>query len=355
MRRLGAWTARILVAVTIFCASGEVLARALGIVDRLNGYTRLLYRQGPTPDLPYLLRPGLSTVMNAVPIRVNSLGFRGADFDATPAPGVHRTLILGDSVVFGQEMPEDATLAKALERELASSDGQRHEVINGGVAGWDTTAELQFLERVGLAMQPETVVLGMSLNDYDVPPIYSPFGVLMVKPLDDREPGWIDHSEFLTLLRWIARYARGELMTQIMARAEQSRPRDLPPGAVPAVFHSPQVEGGVREMHLAFYRDPGGPLWGRMRAALAGLARVTAAHRLRLLVVIFPELFQVATRDPDLTPQKRLLAACAEAGLRCLDLQPAFAAAGGDLFNDISHPNARGHAVAAKAIAAALR
>jgi hypothetical protein len=73
-----------------------------------------------------------------------------------------------------------------------------------------------------------------------------------------------------------------------------------------------------------------------------------------LLVAIFPESYQVGVGTPDLTPQHRLLALCAEARVACLDLQPAFAAAGGDLFQDTQHPNARGHAVAADAIAAAL-
>src|SRR5439155_12459588 len=94
--------------------------------------------------------------------------------------------------------------------------------------------------------------------------------------------------------------------------------------------------------------------WNRLRAAYADFARSAAEHQVRLLVAIFPESYQVGRPDPDLTPQRRLLEVCGEAGLRCLDLQPIFAAAGGDLFADTQHPNARGHAVAAEAIAAAL-
>jgi hypothetical protein len=74
----------------------------------------------------------------------------------------------------------------------------------------------------------------------------------------------------------------------------------------------------------------------------------------RALVAVFPEDYQVAADDPDTTPQRALLGACAEARLECLDLLPAFRAAGGDLFADTQHPNARGLAVAADAIAAAL-
>jgi hypothetical protein len=73
-----------------------------------------------------------------------------------------------------------------------------------------------------------------------------------------------------------------------------------------------------------------------------------------LLLAIFPESYQVGIAEPDLTPQRRLGALCDEVGVRCLDLQPAFAAVGGDLFADVSHPNAAGQAVAAVAIAGAL-
>jgi hypothetical protein len=81
---------------------------------------------------------------------------------------------------------------------------------------------------------------------------------------------------------------------------------------------------------------------------------VTADASLSTVVAIFPEGWQVGRPDPDLTPQRRLLALCAESGLRCLDLQPRFAAAGGALFQDAQHPNARGLALAAEAIAEVL-
>jgi hypothetical protein len=80
----------------------------------------------------------------------------------------------------------------------------------------------------------------------------------------------------------------------------------------------------------------------------------TSAAGVVLLVAIFPESFQVGVDDPDLSPQRRLLALCDELRLDCLDLQPAFERAGGQLFADVSHPNAAGHAVAAAAIASRL-
>ena len=157
-------------------------SRELDVVDRPNGYNRLLYARGPSRELPYVLRPNLSVTLFGAPVHVNRMGLRDREIDVAPKPGVHRALMLGDSVLFG------------------------------------------------------------------------------------------------TVLR-----------------AEE-----------------------------------------------------------RVSVAIFPEGYQIGIPDPDLAPQRVVLAACAAIGIRCLDLHPAFAAAGGDLFLDTQHPNARGHAVAAGEIARAL-
>jgi len=335
----GGLVGRLLVAVAVFLVAGEVLARALGVVDRLNGYNRLIYAPGPSADLPYVLRPGEGILFGAA-VRVNRNGLRGPEITPTPAPGVRRVLVLGDSVVFGQGLPDDETLTAVLARDLGATGGARWEVLNGGVPGYDTVAEVRFLEAVGLALQPAIVVVGASLNDYDLAPSYAPTGILIRRALGARTPSLADRSELLTLLRWLVVYARGNLASQRAVRMANG-PREA-------------IDRLVEAEHLRFYHDPVPAYWNRLRAALAELSTLGERRGLTLLVAIFPEGYQVGRPAPDLTPQRRLLGACAEAHLRCLDLQPAFARAGGDLFRDVQHPNARGQAVAAAAIAAAL-
>jgi hypothetical protein len=111
----------------------------------------------------------------------------------------------------------------------------------------------------------------------------------------------------------------------------------------------------MADVHLAFYHEPVPWYWDRMIGALVDLARSTSRRGVRLLVVIFPESYQVGVPAPDDAPQRRIMAACAEHGISCLDLLPAFARIEGESFFDVSHPNARGHAAAALAIAQALR
>jgi lysophospholipase L1-like esterase len=349
MRRLAGLILGLLVAVTAFLGAGELLARALDVVDRLNGYTRQLFVQGPSAALPYRLRPGLETTFFGIPIRVNQLGFRGPEIDPVPAAGVQRIVMLGDSVVFGQGVREDETVGAALARRLAATGSGRTEVWNAGVLGYDTVAEAALLEQVVLGLHPGTVIVGMSLNDYDPAPSYDPTGVL-TRQRDTNEPRLLDRSEFLLLLRWLSAFARGQLYTQLLDGAEDAPP--VAPTRPPAIH---PLDPLVAAAHLRFYAAPDPRLWTRLENALETLGRLSHRAGMRVLVAIFPESYQIDAAEPDLTPQRKLLALCRAVGVECLDLQPAFAAAGGALFQDAQHPNARGHAVAAAAIADALR
>jgi hypothetical protein len=330
---------RALVALGIFLVVGEVLARALDIVDRLNGYSRVLIARAPDPELPFVLRPSTDGELLGTPVRTNRLGFRGPDATPVPAPGIRRVLVLGDSVVFGHGVREEETFGAVLARRLNKDGPGPWEVLNAGLPAYDTPAEARLLATVGLALAPALVVVGTSLNDYDPAPVYSPLGVLTRRDVR-REASLLDHSEFLLVLRWLADWSRGELWHQTAARLA-SGPRT----------GTANLDRLVQDDHLGFYRAPVAAQWERLRGGFAALARIAREHRLALLVAIFPESYQVGDGTVDLTPQQRLLALCAEVELRCLDLHPAFAVAGGPLFLDAQHPNPRGLAVAAETTA----
>lgn len=85
--------------------------------------------------------------------------------DRTPAPprkpGEYRILVLGDSATYGVgvEIPE----AWPLQLQAALPEAT---VINHGVPGYTTFQALGWLEREGLALQPDLVILASSHNDY---------------------------------------------------------------------------------------------------------------------------------------------------------------------------------------------
>lgn len=352
LRRFGRYTAGMLVASAIFLVTGELAARALDIVDRLNGYSRLLYTRGPSVDLPYLLRPGFEATLFGAPVRVNRLGFRGPEVDPKPRPGVYRILMLGDSVLFGTVLNEGERLSEVAAAELNGARPGQYEVINAGVPGFDTMAEDRQLARVGLGLEPQAVVVVFSLNDYEMPLRMSPVGVLSHGDPRQAPSGLLDRSEFVLLLRWMVAFHEGTLWQQFNQRAEEG---------VAAEGDSPEMQKAadaldrvVEKRHLAFYRAPEPAQWNRLIGALREIRDLTAGRGIRLLVAVLPEGYQIGAPDPDLTPQRVLAATCRAEAISCLDLQPAFAAAGGHLFSDVQHPNARGHALIGRTIAAAL-
>ena len=106
-----------------------------------------------------------------------------------PRPGVHRILVVGDSVVFGQGLAEEDTVAGVLARRLDAAGDATWEVINAGVPGYDAVAEARWLARVGTGLHPEVVVVCTSLNDYDVAPRYTPTGILVHDDPERQPPG----------------------------------------------------------------------------------------------------------------------------------------------------------------------
>src|SRR5437867_4072371 len=144
------------VAAAIFVAVGEVLSRAFDVVDRLNGFNRRLFVATDDPHLPYVMRPGFEATVRHGPLRVhvrtNELGLRGPSVPPRPAPGIHRILALGDSATFGEGLAAEEAFPALLEGELAARTGERYEVLNAGVEGYNSEAELAFLRSRGLAL-----------------------------------------------------------------------------------------------------------------------------------------------------------------------------------------------------------
>lgn len=346
-RAMCALAGRAAFALVLFFGLGEVITRAFDVVDRLSPLPRGLFVATDHPDLPYVLRPGADVTQLGVPVRVNALGLRGPDARPTPAPGVRRVLALGDSVTFGHQLPVEQAFPALLERALDAREPGRWEVLNGGVQGYDTAAELAWLERRGLALAPDVVVVGFNLNDYDYAPVLDANGILTGdRSARGARRSLAATSEFYLLLRWLVRTG---------GRPFGPAPPSQPAGerASPWAPFDRTISG----LRKRYYRSPPDERWRRMVAALAGLGRVTAAHGIRLVVAIVPDGDQIDVESPDLEPQRRVLGACERAGVTCLDLVPDFEAASegeGSLFLDVMHPNAAGNAVVAARLAAHL-
>ncbi|MFC1577216.1 SGNH/GDSL hydrolase family protein [Candidatus Omnitrophota bacterium] len=108
------------------------------------------------------------------PVRINSLGFRGQDFEIEKAGGVFRAVIVGGSSVQGLESPEEATIAGMLQGLLnepgdpflKGAGKTRAEVINAGFIAHTTTGMLDLVNSEILRFRPDVIVLYAAFNDY---------------------------------------------------------------------------------------------------------------------------------------------------------------------------------------------
>ena len=129
----------------------------------LMGYGNL-EAYDPDPRLYWRLKPNQNcfTKVNHEPVRINSLGTRGAEFQPSKPVQTYRILSLGDSRTFGWGLTEDETYSARLGHLLQEKFGtaRRVEVINAGVNGWAYDQMYVYFRDVALGYHPDLVIVG---------------------------------------------------------------------------------------------------------------------------------------------------------------------------------------------------
>lgn len=172
--RFGRKAKLLLVLISMGAALGlaELVLRGLGGAPALKSLDidaeESVYRRSDNPLLGYELK---ADYRNPAPdfsrsyARTNAHGQRDIERELVKAPGVRRILMLGDSVVEGHDIRDiDDTLSRQLER-LYPEGGV--EVLNFGVSGYCTRAEVELLRVKGLAFDPDVILLVFVANDFD--------------------------------------------------------------------------------------------------------------------------------------------------------------------------------------------
>jgi hypothetical protein len=182
VRRASRWrrlTARV---VTPFVITAVVLL-LLEVVGRIADPSGISYYPETARYLDTLIieepigyrnRPNVQGQFWGSKVSINSLGMRGRELDTPPTADEFRILMLGDSVVFGMGVADDETIPYQLEHQLnqpseaeagTPSDNRIYRVLNMGVPSYNTEQQLTQLETLGLALNPQVVVLMFSTND----------------------------------------------------------------------------------------------------------------------------------------------------------------------------------------------
>jgi lysophospholipase L1-like esterase len=117
-------------------------------------------------DIGYVHVPNQQGWIDDGWVTINSLGLRGPE-PAVPKPkGVFRIMVLGDSYTVGWGVNDDETFCALLEGRLREANpGREFEVVNCGVAGYDTKHEERQLRRLAPVLRPDLILVAFHHND----------------------------------------------------------------------------------------------------------------------------------------------------------------------------------------------
>ena len=246
-----------------------------------------------------------STVLQNVPIRLNSWGIRGAEVGSR-APEERRILFLGSSITFGWGVKEEDTLTSRLQTQLSQS-GKKVTVLNAGIGNYNSE---RYVERFFLKLkdlQPTDVVVHYFLRDAEV--------------LEKGRSNWLLRHSELAVTLW-------------------------------NVWHRllPGKDGSIVDHYKKIYAADS-PGVTRMHASLVRLAEYAKTQHIRLFLAMTPDVHNLSSY-PFEEIHAQMRAHADKLGYQYIDLLPSLRgltpkevfALPGD-----PHPNALGHAKMAAA------
>ena len=294
----------------------EVLTRVVFDRDGMHfgiemwKYAKQVKRVSANPAIGHEHAPNRAAILMGVPVRTNALGLRDREFTLDKPAGVRRVLVLGDSMTFGWGAREEDSYPKVLERLLNGSGGPL-EVVNAGVGNYNTAQEVAYFRERGIRLNPDEVILGFYIND--------------AEPTPSEQTGLIArHSYFYVLA------ASG--------------------------WDAFQRQRGWKESFESYYRNlyaEESPGWRNARNALKELSAMCRDARIRLRLVIIPELHAPGEAYAFRDIHGIVAAAARREGIPVLDLVDAFGGVEPQslwVSRGDAHPNASAHRIIAAAL-----
>lgn len=293
-------------------------------------------------------------------IRVNAAGLREDQDYGAKQKDLFRILAIGDSFTMGVGVDAPQAYMK-LQEQLAPAHAGRYEVINAGVPGYSPGQSLAYLEKRGLALQPDLVVLSLFVGN-DIIESYRqlPFYVIdgyLTNGLP--QEGMLPPSVKLYLQGNSHLY---QLVWPMIARV-------LHPS------HAGEVIAAAQDDFRAMYSDADDPrshdVWKAVEARVAHFESLAHAHGFAPVVAIVPEhkqvdakLWSAAMKAADSryayrpeAPGVRIAELCRQHKIPAIDLLDGIRNAGAAeplYFNVDGHFTVSGNAVAARVLSSFL-
>lgn len=119
------------------------------------------------PQLGYVHPKSVSYELGTNRVELNSHGLRDEEVLYAKEPDERRVLVLGDSVTFGWGVNQGKTFSDRMEPLLSAETGNKWQVINAGVNGYNSEQEATYLRIEGMQYSPDIVILVYVDNDID--------------------------------------------------------------------------------------------------------------------------------------------------------------------------------------------
>jgi len=153
--------------IIFFTAEGiiRILLAADVIKSREINYDTIVHQYSDNPELVYELKPSFSGKDSiGREIRTNAHAMRDYDeYSLEKSADVYRIVIVGDSVSFGINLPQNIIFSELLERKL--NEQKEVDVLNFSVAGYNSAQEEIILKERVPAFSPDLVIVAYCLND----------------------------------------------------------------------------------------------------------------------------------------------------------------------------------------------
>ncbi len=280
----------------------------------------------PAP-LYYRIKPDFDAVLEGVKVTTNSDGYRDDAFEKRKPENKQLIAVIGDSIAFGQGVPQAQTFPSRLEKLLNSSltADKKYAVWNMGVPGYNTWQEYEVLKSLLEMADPDWVFLAYVINDVE------PVNQDALKLLSGENNKSSSHGIFRNSIAiQIARNRLGRVVRWFK----------------PEWYFSSYVEDTVLQ-----YMDPQGP-WKEVSNIIKSMQMLCDQKKIRFTVVMTPTMMDF-NNYPFLEINQKMKNFCRQNGIDYLDVLPYFM--GLDHQRLVvsmidSHPNAQAQEIIARAL-----